>query len=119
MSPRWSAKAPLPGGDFAWDRFDWEVAAVRDRWRFLSEAEAQRLFAAYGSRVAEILGEAKSRADLGQSFGETLTEAEVRYLMNKEWARFPEDVLWRRSKLGLSMSAEDTAALAAFMRRAG
>jgi len=119
MSPRWTAKAPLPGGDFAWDRFDWEVAAVRDRWRFLSEAEAQRLFAAYGSRVAEILGEAKNRADLGQCFGEALTEAEVRYLMNKEWARFPEDILWRRSKLGLSMSAEDTAALAAFMKRAG
>jgi glycerol-3-phosphate dehydrogenase len=117
MSPRWTAKAPLPGGDFAWDRFDWEVAAVRDRWRFLSEAEAQRLFAAYGSRVAEILGEVRSRADLGQSFGEALTEAEVRYLMTKEWARFPEDVLWRRSKFGLTMSAEDSAALAAFMRK--
>jgi glycerol-3-phosphate dehydrogenase len=117
MSPRWTARAPLPGGDFAWDRFDWEVAAVRDRWRFLSEAEAQRLFAAYGSRVAGILGEAKSRADLGRSFGEALTEAEVRYLMTKEWARFPEDVLWRRSKLGLTISAEDSAALAAFMTR--
>jgi glycerol-3-phosphate dehydrogenase len=119
MSPRWTARAPLPGGDFAWERFDWEVAAVRDRWRFLSEAEAQRLFAAYGLRVAAFLGEAKSRADLGQSFGEMLTEAEVRYLMTHEWARFPEDILWRRSKLGLTMSAEDTEALAAFMRKAG
>jgi glycerol-3-phosphate dehydrogenase len=119
MSPRWTAKAPLPGGDFAWERFDWEVAAVRDRWRFLSETEAQRLFAAYGSRLAAILGEARSRADLGQSFGEALTEAEVRYLMTNEWARFPEDILWRRSKLGLTMSAEETAALAAFMRTAG
>jgi glycerol-3-phosphate dehydrogenase len=117
MSPRWTARAPLPGGDFAWDRFDWEVAAVRDRWRFLSEAEAQRLFAAYGSRLAEILGEAKSRTELGQSFGEALTEAEVRYLMTKEWARFPEDVLWRRSKFGLTLASEDTAALAAFMKR--
>jgi glycerol-3-phosphate dehydrogenase len=115
MSPRWTAKAPLPGGDFAWERFDWEVAAVRDRWRFLSEREAQRLFGAYGSRVAEVLGEAKSGDDLGQRFGAELTAAEVRYLMRKEWARFPEDILWRRSKLGLTMSAEDRDALAAFM----
>jgi glycerol-3-phosphate dehydrogenase len=117
MSPRWTAKAPLPGGDFAWERFDWEVAAVRDRWRFLSEAEAQRLFGAYGKRVVEILGEAKSRDDLGQRFGDVLTEAEVRYLMKTEWARFPEDILWRRSKLGLSMAPEDQAALAAFMAK--
>ena len=117
MSPRWTARAPLPGGDFAWERFDWEVAAMRDRWRFLSEAEAQRLFGAYGKRVADILGDAKKRDDLGQSFGPELTAAEVRYLMQKEWARFPEDILWRRSKLGLGMATEDQAALAAFMAK--
>ena len=50
MSPRWTAKAPLPGGDFAWDRFDNEVDEVRDRWRFLTEDQARRLVAAYGSR---------------------------------------------------------------------
>jgi glycerol-3-phosphate dehydrogenase len=117
MSPRWTARAPLPGGNFAWERFDWEVAAVRDRWRFLSEAEAERLFGAYGSRVTEILGEAKSRDDLGLRFGEVLTEAEVRHLMNKEWARFPDDILWRRSKLGLTMPAEAREALARFMAK--
>jgi glycerol-3-phosphate dehydrogenase len=119
MSPRWTAKAPLPGGDFAWERFDWEVAAVRDRWRFLSQAEAERLFAAYGSRIAEILGDARSRDDLGQRFGEALTEAEVRHLMTKEWARFPDDILWRRSKLGLTMPVEARDALAAFMAKTG
>jgi glycerol-3-phosphate dehydrogenase len=118
MSPRWTAKAPLPGGDFAWERFDWEVAAVRERWRFLSEAEAERLFMAYGSRVTEILNDAKSRDDLGQRFGEMLTEAEVRHLMKNEWARFPDDILWRRSKLGLTMPAGDRDALAAFMAKA-
>jgi glycerol-3-phosphate dehydrogenase len=117
MSARWTTNAPLPGGDFAWDRFDWEVVEVRDRWRFLTEAQAQRLVGAYGKRVAEILGEAKSRADLGASFGEELTEAEVRYLMTKEWARFPDDILWRRTKLGLTMSAKDSERLAAFMTK--
>jgi glycerol-3-phosphate dehydrogenase len=115
MSPRWTANAPLPGGDFAWERFDEHVEAVRERWRFLSEPEAQRLFAAYGTRLVEVLGEAQSRADLGASFGPELTAAEVRYLVSREWARFPDDILWRRSKLGLTMSAEDREALARFM----
>jgi glycerol-3-phosphate dehydrogenase len=117
MSPRWTAKTPLPGGDFAWDRFDREVEDARDRWRFLSEAEAQRLVGAYGTRLSGILGEAKSRDDLGTRFGPELTAAEVRYLMTKEWARFPDDILWRRSKLGLTMPVADREALAEFMAK--
>lgn len=117
MSPRWTGTAPLPGGDFAWDRFDDEVDAARERWRFLAEAEAKRLVGAYGTRLGDILGAARSRADLGQSFGPVLTEAEVRYLMTREWARFPEDILWRRSKLGLTMPPADRVALEAFMKQ--
>jgi len=119
MSPRWTAKAPLPGGDFAWARFEAEVDRARERWRFLGEAEAQRLVGAYGTRVADVLGEASDRADLGPSFGPQLTAAEVRYLMKKEWARFADDILWRRSKFGLTMRPEDRDALAAFMTRTG
>ncbi|WP_306781365.1 glycerol-3-phosphate dehydrogenase C-terminal domain-containing protein, partial [Klebsiella aerogenes] len=72
--------------------FDTEVDLARDRWRFLSEPQAQRLVAAYGSRVPAVLGEARSREELGPCFGPDLTGAEVRYLMTHEWARFPEDV---------------------------
>jgi glycerol-3-phosphate dehydrogenase len=115
MSPRWTAHTPLPGGDFAWERFDDEVDAAVARWRFLSETQARRLVAAYGSRLATILGDARDRADLGPAFGPELTGAEVRHLMTREWARFPEDILWRRSKLGLTMSSADRDALAAFM----
>lgn len=118
MSPRWTAKAPLPGGDFEWDRFDDEVDSARERWRFLTEAQAQRLIAAYGSRLAAVLGDAKTGADLGPAFGPELTGAEVRYLMACEWARFPDDILWRRSKLGLTMPPADREALAAFMATA-
>src|SRR4030081_3434622 len=118
MSPRWSAKVVLPGGDFAWARFDHEVDAARERWRFLTEPQAQRLVAAYGSRLEAVLGEAKDRAELGPAFGPELTAAEVRYLMTKEWARFPDDILWRRSKLGLTMGPLDREALAAFMAAA-
>ena len=63
----------------------------------------------------EILGDANERSDLGPAFGPDLTGAEVRYLMNKEWARFPDDILWRRSKLGLTMPPSDREALTAFM----
>jgi glycerol-3-phosphate dehydrogenase len=115
MSPRWTAKKPLPGGDFAWTQFDDQVDSARERWRFLSEAQAQRLVAAYGSRLEAVLGNAKDRAELGPAFGAELTGAEVRYLMTKEWARFPDDILWRRSKLGLTMPPRDREALAAFM----
>ena len=115
MSARWTAKAPLPGGEFAWGRFDSEVDEARARWRFLSEEQARRLVAAYGTNAKAVLGDAGERADLGPAFGPELTGAEVRYLMAKEWARFPEDILWRRTKLGLTMPAGDREALAAFM----
>jgi glycerol-3-phosphate dehydrogenase len=115
MSPRWTAKVPLPGGDFACTRFDLEVELARDRWRFLTEDQARRLVGAYGTRLKAVLGDAKSRAELGPAFGPELTGAEVRYLMASEWARFPDDILWRRSKLGLTMPAADREALAAFM----
>ncbi|MGY4474027.1 glycerol-3-phosphate dehydrogenase [Bradyrhizobium sp. USDA 3364] len=117
MTPRWTATAPLPGGEFAWPRFETEVDIARDRWRFLGEAQARRLVAAYGLNVKDVLGDAKDKADLGPAFGPELTGAEVRYLMRKEWARFPDDVLWRRSKLGLTMPQADRDALAAFMAK--
>jgi glycerol-3-phosphate dehydrogenase len=118
MLPRWTAKAPLPGGDFAWSRFETEIDIARDRWRFLSEDQARRLVGAYGMNVKAILGDARAKADLGPAFGPELTGAEVRYLMAREWARFPDDILWRRSKLGLTMPPADREALAAFMATA-
>jgi glycerol-3-phosphate dehydrogenase len=118
MSGCWTAKAPLPGGDFAWGRFDNEVEEARERWRFLSEDQARRLVAAYGTNLKVVLGDATERADLGPAFGPDLTGAEVRYLMAREWARFPDDILWRRTKLGLTMLPADREALAAFMATA-
>jgi glycerol-3-phosphate dehydrogenase len=64
-----------------------------------------------------VLGAAQSAEDLGQNFGATLTEREVDWLMAREYARTAEDVVWRRSKLGLRMSADQIAALDAFMAR--
>ncbi|THD51126.1 MAG: glycerol-3-phosphate dehydrogenase [Bradyrhizobium sp.] len=118
MSPRWTADAALPGGDFASAQFETEVERGRERWKFLTEHQALRLVSAYGSRLDVVLGDARDRADLGPAFGPELTGAEVRYLMIHEWARFPDDILWRRSKLGLTMGPADREALAAFMATA-
>jgi glycerol-3-phosphate dehydrogenase len=81
----------------------------------LTPDQALRLVSAYGSRLQQVLGEARAKTDLGQSFGADLTEAEVRYLMTKEWARFADDILWRRAKLGLTMGSVEREQLAAFM----
>lgn len=116
--PPWTAKAPLPGGDFPHDAFDDQADDARRRWTFLGERYARRLVSAYGTRIGQILGAAKSMDDLGPLFGDDLTGAEVRYLMNEEFARFADDILWRRSKLGLTMSGKDREALAAFMAAA-
>ena len=115
MSQPWTAQAALPGGDFPNERFEAEVEAARERWRFLTSGQALRLVSAYGSRLDQVLGEAREKTDLGQSFGPDLTEAEVRHHMTREWARFPDDILWRRSKLGLIMGPAEREQLASFM----
>jgi glycerol-3-phosphate dehydrogenase len=91
------------------------VAEVIGRWPFLSEPHARRLTRAYGTRVERILRNAQSMDDLGSRFTGDLTGAEVRYLVEHEWARSVDDVLWRRSKLGLRATGEERAALDEFI----
>jgi glycerol-3-phosphate dehydrogenase len=115
----WTGHAPLPGGDFPVDGLAALTAALATEYTFLTPAHAGRLAAAYGTRAKDILGGARAPADLGAWFGATLTQAEVRYLMTQEWARTADDVLWRRSKLGLALTGSEVAALARFMAVAG
>jgi glycerol-3-phosphate dehydrogenase len=116
--PAWTATAPLPGGDFPVQGYEDLVAATLARHPYLPRALAARLVRAYGTKVERLLAGAASTADLGQVFGADLTEAEVRYLMAEEWATRADDVLWRRSKLGLRLSPAETTALDAFMHAA-
>jgi glycerol-3-phosphate dehydrogenase len=113
--PPWTRDAPLPGGDFAVDGAAALAAELAAQYPFLSAPHASRLVAAYGTRAKHILAGARTFADLGASFGATLTEAEVRYLMSEEFAGTAEDVLWRRTKLGLVCSDAEAAALVRFM----
>jgi glycerol-3-phosphate dehydrogenase len=113
--PPWTAGSALPGGDFPADGFYALVAEFIGRWPFLSEPHARRLVRAYGRRAERILGSAQSMDDLGTCFTGNLTSAEVRYLVENEWARAAEDVLWRRSKLGLKATAEELSALSEYI----
>jgi glycerol-3-phosphate dehydrogenase len=113
--PAWTKDAALPGGDFPVDGVERLTAQTRQSWPFLSASHARRLVGAYGTRVRAILGTAKTMGDLGPNFGADLTGAEVRYLMAHEWAQTEDDVLWRRSKLGLRFSRDGRARLATFM----
>jgi len=113
--PAWTGRTPLPGGDFAWNALDDQVAKAQQTWPFLEEDHARRLVQAYGTRIDRLLGTAKSAEELGTRFGADVTEAEVRYLMRYEWAESADDVLWRRSKLGLLFSDEQKEALGRFM----
>ncbi|XHC50053.1 glycerol-3-phosphate dehydrogenase [Algihabitans albus] len=107
----WTAGTTLPGGDFPVEGFEVLVARLMEDYAFLRPAAARRLLRAYGTRCWQLLGQAKSNEDLGQVFGADLTEVEVDYLMRAEWARRAADVVWRRSKLGLRMTAEEIATL--------
>lgn len=113
--PSWTGSAPLPGGNFPHDGYDALVARVRAAHPYLAAGHAARLVRAYGTRVENLLAGATGPQDLGRVFGSDLTAREVDYLMDQEWARAADDVLWRRSKLGLRLSPEQAAALDAYM----
>lgn len=114
----WTATAPLPGGDFPHDGFEALVRKTLSAHPCLEPRHAARLVRAYGTRVARLLEGVRAREDLGRVFGADLTAREVDYLMREEWAATADDVLWRRSKLGLRVSAAERAALEAYMQAA-
>jgi glycerol-3-phosphate dehydrogenase len=111
----WTGTAFLPGGDFG--RFDAPAltADLAQRYLFLGQREAARLVRLYGTLAADFLGDAKQPSDLGEPFGHGLTAAEVDYLITREWARSADDILWRRTKLGLHFTPAETARLAAYI----
>lgn len=112
----WTADAPLPGGDFSVQDFDGQVAALGQAYPFLEAAFATRLIRLYGTMAWSILGKAKTQDDLGQNFGASLYEAEVRWLVTREWASTADDILWRRTKLGLRVTADEKAGLESFLK---
>lgn len=105
MKPAWTANVPLPGGDMPNADFEGYLGKVRAEYPWLPLALAKHYARLYGTRMSEILGDAKSSGDLGQHFGGHLYEAECAYLCQNEWARHAEDILQRRTKHGLHLTS--------------
>ena len=97
----WTAKSPLPGGDMSDADFDSFFRRVEKKYPWLPQPLAYRYSRAYGTRIHRLLDNAKSQDDLGDHLGDHLYEVEVNYLLTEEWALTDDDILWRRSKLGL------------------
>jgi glycerol-3-phosphate dehydrogenase len=112
----WTAGAKLPGGMDYFGIADY-IAAQQRKFSFLKPAQVERLFRAYGTKMEMILGEARFASDLGKSFG-PLSEKEVEFLKSEEFAQSTDDILWRRSKLGLHMTPEQITALRGYMGEA-
>jgi len=111
----WTRDAKLPGGEFEPTAFEAEVAKLRRDYPGLPAPLLRRLTRFYGTRARRLLGQAQALGELGDHFGADLYAREVDYLVAEEWARTADDVLWRRSKLGLRVSAEDQARLADYL----
>ncbi|MBM1633164.1 glycerol-3-phosphate dehydrogenase [Sulfitobacter mediterraneus] len=112
----WTAGVALPGGDFPVGDVQKLIGTLMSDYPFLDRAWATRLIRAYGTEARQILGDARAATDLGETFGYNLTETEVRWLMQREYAKTADDVLWRRSKLGLRLSKVEAATLDRWMQ---
>ena len=113
MKGPWTAKAKLPGG-IAYAGLPQYLEVAKKRYSFLKPQEVERLFYTYGNRMEQILGEARFASDLGERFG-PLWSGEVDYMLAHEWATTSEDILWRRTKLGLHMSEAEVTALKIYL----
>jgi glycerol-3-phosphate dehydrogenase len=112
----WTATASLPGGNFPFDGGVERFAALLRQYPFIEPTTLRRLVRAYGTDASVLLRGVKAPADLGLAFGAGLTAREVDYLMDHEWAQYTDDVLWRRSKLGLRLGPIEVSLLDAYMQ---
>jgi glycerol-3-phosphate dehydrogenase len=120
MGQGWTQNAPLPGGDFAPEHLEAEITRIRRMIAGLPHEQAERLFRTYGTRAMRFLEGASRLKDLGEDFGAGLSQREVDYLIAEEWARSADDILWRRTKLGLKLSGEQRRKLNSYViMRAG
>ena len=117
MKPQWTAKSHLPGGDIANADFEQFLGDLRARYPWLPASLAKHYCRLYGTRASALLDSAGGLEDMGRRFGPDFLEREARYLMNAEWARTAEDILERRSKHGLHMSASERKAFEDWMAK--
>jgi glycerol-3-phosphate dehydrogenase len=113
----WTQESKLPGGDFSIDQFDAFRNEFLKKYSDLDAELIDRLTRAYGTLAEKILAGAQNMQQLGIHFGANLYEKEVEYLINNEWARSAEDILWRRTKLGLKFMPEEVDKLTQWLQK--
>jgi len=113
---KWTKSSHLPGGDFPMDGFQAFFSSLQIAYPSLPEKMLRRLALQFGTRIHKVLGERKTTDDLGQCFGGNLYQFEVEYLIEHEWAITAEDILWRRTKTGLSFTDNQIAALSDWLK---
>jgi glycerol-3-phosphate dehydrogenase len=116
MGPAWTENRHLPGGDFRPDQFNHEMNRLLAVCPLLQKKHARRLVRTYGTRAFPMVQGIRIASDFGTCFGDCLYEFEVVYLMQNEWARTAEDVLWRRTNMGLFLSTEERQNLDTWMK---
>jgi len=113
----WTSTQNLPGGDFELKDKEKIIGRLLEKYKFLNMRWAERLFKTFGSEVEKVLGGAKAETDLGKNFGYDLTEREVLWYINKEHVRCVEDLIWRRSKLGLRLTSKQIRELNSYIKK--
>ncbi len=113
MAAAWTGTTPLPGGDLPGSNFSAFLSSVRSQWPFLPPDTAERLARAYGTRIDIVLGDTTAIDDLGAG----LSTREVEYLITHEWARTADDILWRRTKIGIHTGRETLVEVEAILTR--
>lgn len=115
MGAAWTETTPLPGGNIKQSSFDNFYLELKKIYQWLPAGLLKRYADQYGTRIHELLHNATTLSDLGNNFGSDLWECEINYLINNEWALTAEDILWRRTKVGLNFTAKQTQKLQEYL----
>lgn len=118
MTSKWTKRVPLPGGDFAHDQFDQLVQELQNIVPFIKPKTARRLVRAYGTDAQIIVKGVASEKDMGTHFGHGIYARELDWTIAHEWVMTAEDYLWRRTKMGLRVSSEQTTEISAYIAKA-
>lgn len=117
MGSAWTSTVPLPGGDLSEGGMDGLLNALNVAYPWAQEGYLQALANRHGALTSEVLGDARDENALGENFGQGLYAREVDHFIAREWARTADDILWRRTKMGLVMAGTGRAALTAYLDR--